>query len=102
MDIRSSMDGLRSLLGVNSTAVSLPQTKSNSAASGSSFDSDQATLSSAASEVSQTAAGDGVRMDKVAAVQASLAAGTYDVPATAVASKIVDSMLAGGVGGGQP
>jgi anti-sigma28 factor (negative regulator of flagellin synthesis) len=36
-----------------------------------------------------------VRTDKVAAVQAALAAGTYDVPASAVASKVVDSMLGG-------
>jgi anti-sigma28 factor (negative regulator of flagellin synthesis) len=34
-----------------------------------------------------------VRTDKVASVQAALAAGTYDVPALAVASKIVDAML---------
>ncbi|MGB0064881.1 MAG: flagellar biosynthesis anti-sigma factor FlgM [Terracidiphilus sp.] len=101
MDIRSSMDGLRSLLGVNPTAPSPTQSKSNTAAAGSSFDSDRATFSSAASEVSQSAAGDGVRTDKVAAVQSALAAGTYHVPATAVASKLIDSMLADGLGAGQ-
>jgi negative regulator of flagellin synthesis FlgM len=57
--------------------------------------SDRATLSSAGSEVSQTAADPEVRMDKVAAVQAALAAGTYNVPASAVASKVVDAMLGG-------
>jgi len=31
-------------------------------------------------------------MDKVASVQAALAAGTYKVPAGAVASRVVDSM----------
>ena len=96
MDIRSSMDGLRSLLGVNPTDASAPQAKGSTAAAGSSsFDSDRATFSSAASEVSQAAAGDSVRMDKVTAVQAALAAGTYSVPASAVASKLIDSMLAG-------
>lgn len=95
MDIRSSMDGLRSLLGVNTPAPSTAQGKSSgSAAAGSSFDSDQVTFSSAANEVSQSASGDGVRTDKVAAVQAALAAGTYNVPASAVASKVIDSMLA--------
>jgi negative regulator of flagellin synthesis FlgM len=34
-----------------------------------------------------------VRMDKVASIQAALAAGTYNVPAAAVASRVVDSML---------
>jgi anti-sigma28 factor (negative regulator of flagellin synthesis) len=32
-------------------------------------------------------------MDKVASVQAVLAAGTYSVPASAVASNMVDAML---------
>ncbi len=98
MDIRSSMEGLRSLLGVNPAATAAPQSKSNASAgtSGSAFDSDQATLSSAGSEVAQAVSGEGVRMDKVAAVQAALAAGTYNVPASAVASKLVDAMMAGG------
>ena len=60
------------------------------------LDSDRATLSSAGSEVAQTSSGDDVRMDKVAAVQAALAAGTYSVPASALASKLVDAMLSGG------
>jgi len=101
MDIRSSMDGLRSLLGVNSTPSSGTQGKGSTAAAGSSFDSDRATFSSAGSEVSQAVSGESIRTDKVAAVQAALAAGTYSVPASAVASKLVDSMLAGGFAGGQ-
>jgi len=42
-----------------------------------------------------TAGGTEVRMDKVAAIQAALAAGTYNVSALDVASKVVDSMLDG-------
>ena len=56
--------------------------------------SDSATFSSAASEVSQTAGDAGVRMDKVASIQAALAAGSYNVIPAAIASKLVDSMLA--------
>ena len=98
MDIRNSLESLRSLFGVNAATEPAAQNKANaSAASASSFASDQATLSSAASEVSQAASGEGVRADKVAAVQAALAAGTYSVPASAVASKLVDSMLSGGL-----
>lgn len=102
MDIRSSMDGLRSLLGVNPTASSAPQGKSGTSAAGSSFDNDRATFSSAASEVSQSVSGESVRADKVAAVQAALADGTYNVPASAVASRVVDSMLASGLAAGRP
>ena len=96
MDIRNSLDGLRSLLGVNPTAPApTTQTKGSTAAAGSSLSSDSATLSSAASEVLQAASEDGVRMDKVAAMQSALAAGTYDISASAVASKVIDSMLDG-------
>ena len=52
------------------------------------------TLSSAGSEVSQTASDASVRMDKVAEIQAALASGSYNVSASAVASKVVDSMRA--------
>lgn len=96
MDIRSSMDGLKSLLGVTPPATTAPQS-SNSAAlnSTSGLGSDRATFSSAGSEVSLTASDSGIRTDKVAAVQAALAAGSYNVPASAVASKMVDAMLGG-------
>ncbi len=95
MDIRTSLDGLKSLLGVTTPAPAAPQPRSNSAVGGSGLGSDQATFSSAGSEVSQTAAEPGVRTDKVASVQAALAAGTYNVAPSAVASKVVDSMLGG-------
>jgi negative regulator of flagellin synthesis FlgM len=95
MDIRSSLDGLKSLLGVSTPTPATPQAKCSTATSGSALGSDLATLSSAGSEVSLTAAESGVRTDKVAAVQAALSAGTYNVPASAVASKVVDAMLSG-------
>jgi len=97
MDIRDSLDGLKTLLGVTpvSPADKEPRdgTQTATAAGASALGSDRATLSSAGSEVSLTAAESAVRMDKVVAVQAALAAGTYDVPASAVASKVVDAML---------
>jgi negative regulator of flagellin synthesis FlgM len=93
MDIRSSLDGLKSLLGVTPSAPAAPQARGNAAAAGSAFASDRATFSSAGSEVSLSASEPGVRADKVAGVQAAIAAGTYNVPASAVASKVVDSML---------
>lgn len=95
MDIRNSLDGLKSLLGVNPPLPPAAGTKGSAATGGSALSSDHATLSSAGSEVSLTAGDDGVRTDKVAEVQAALAAGTYNVPAAAVASKMVDAMLGG-------
>ena len=96
MDIRSSLDCLRSLLGVNTPTPAANQSKSVVPGGGNSLDSDQATVSSAATEVSQAASGDGVRADKVAAIQSALAQGTYNVPASLVASKLVESMLGAG------
>jgi negative regulator of flagellin synthesis FlgM len=96
MDIRSSLEGLKSLLGTTPAApASSQQPKSGATAGGSALGADSATLSSAGSEVSQTAADSTVRMDKVAGIQAALAAGSYNVSAGAVASKVVDSMLGG-------
>lgn len=96
MDIRSSLDGLKSLLGTAPATPATPQTARNAATGGSGIGSDLATFSSAASEVSLTATDSGVRADKVASIQAALAAGSYNVPASAVASKLLDSMLGGG------
>jgi flagellar biosynthesis anti-sigma factor FlgM len=96
MDISSNLDGLRSLLGVNSAAPAATPVKNGASASTGGLGGDQATLSSAASQVSESAGGDGVRWDKVAQIQSALAAGAYFVPASAVASKVVDAMLAAG------
>ena len=93
MDIRSSLDGLKSLLGVPPAATPATQAKSTPAATPSALTSDRATLSSAGSEVSLTATDSDVRMDKVTSIQSALDSGTYNVPASAVASKMVDSML---------
>jgi len=94
MDIRSSLEGLKSLLGTPETTPAQTQ-QPKSGATTSALGSDRATFSSAGSEVSQTANDSGVRMDKVASIQAALAAGSYNVSAGAVAAKVVDSMLGG-------
>jgi flagellar biosynthesis anti-sigma factor FlgM len=97
MDIRSGLDGLKSLLGVTQpTPAPVQQNRGAAATEGNALGSDRATLSNAGSEVSQTAADGGVRMDKVSGIQAALAAGSYNIPAAAVASRMVDAMLAGG------
>ncbi len=94
MDVRNNVNGLQDLLGVTSSAQTQSQAaKAQPAPTSSTLAGDQATLSSAGATVSQAAAGSDVRLDKVATVQAALAAGTYDVPASAVASKVVDALL---------
>jgi flagellar biosynthesis anti-sigma factor FlgM len=95
MDIRSSLDGLKSLLGVTPPNTAPTQQKANPATTGGGLSADRATFSSAGSEASLSAADPAVRADKVASVQAALAAGTYNVAPSAVASKLVDSMLGG-------
>ena len=92
MDIRSSMEGLRSLLGVSQPSPA-QQTRNAPTTENNILNADHATLSNAGSEVSQSAIDGGVRADKVAQIQAALAAGAYNVPASAVASKMVDAML---------
>jgi negative regulator of flagellin synthesis FlgM len=92
MDIRNSLDGLKSLLGVSQPATGA---RGSATTAPSALGSDSATLSSAGNEVQLTSGEDGVRMDKVAGVQAALAAGTYAVPPSAVATRMVDAMLGG-------
>jgi flagellar biosynthesis anti-sigma factor FlgM len=93
MDIRSSLEGLKSLLGTPAAAPAGSQQPKSSGAAASALGSDRATFSSAASEVAETAGDASVRMDKVAGIHAALAAGNYNVSAGAIASKLVDSML---------
>jgi flagellar biosynthesis anti-sigma factor FlgM len=93
MDIRSSLDGLKSLLGVTASATPPAQSKPSGASSPSALPSDRATFSSAGNQVAQTASDTDIRMDKVSSIQAQLAAGTYNIPPSAVASKMVEAML---------
>ena len=96
MDIRSSLNDLKTLFGVTQPAAADLRPGSGSpspAAQESVIGADSATVSSAASQVAQTATDPGVRMDKVAAVRSALAAGTYRIDASAIASRLVDSML---------
>jgi negative regulator of flagellin synthesis FlgM len=55
--------------------------------------SDSAKVSLAGAMLSQATTGSDVRFEKVAALQQSIAAGTYNVSASDVASRLVDSLL---------
>ena len=94
MDIRNSLDGLKSLLGTTpATPVDTQQAQNTTTTSASALGSDSATLSSAGSEMLLTASDSTVRADKVSSIQTALATGTYNVPASAIATKMVESML---------
>jgi negative regulator of flagellin synthesis FlgM len=54
---------------------------------------DEATLSSAASIVAQSLTGSDVRTDKIAALQQSIAAGTYNVASSDVAGKVLSALM---------
>jgi flagellar biosynthesis anti-sigma factor FlgM len=54
---------------------------------------DEATLSPAASMAARSASDSDVRLDKVSQVQQALSAGTYSIPASEVAGKMIDRML---------
>ncbi|WP_348261384.1 flagellar biosynthesis anti-sigma factor FlgM [Telmatobacter sp. DSM 110680] len=103
MEIRNNAEALKAFLGVSSPASAQAQqvrsNESNTVQAG--FAGDQATLSQAGTEVSQSAALEGVRADRVMTIQQALAAGTYNVPASAVADKVIDSMLGGAPGLGR-
>ena len=54
---------------------------------------DEAKLSTTAGVMAQALLGSDLRTDKVAALQQSIAAGTYNVPAPAVADKLMRALL---------
>jgi negative regulator of flagellin synthesis FlgM len=96
MEVRNGAEALKTLLGVPSTpSTQGPHGKGQLSSGQSALAGDRATVSFAGAEVSQSVAEVGVRTEKVAAVQAALAAGSYSVPSIAVAKKVVDAMLGG-------
>jgi flagellar biosynthesis anti-sigma factor FlgM len=98
MEIRNNAEALKAFLGVSSSAsAKATQVRGNENAAGqAAFAGDQATLSHAGTEVLQSASDASVRTDKVMAIQQALAAGTYNVEASAVAVKVIDAMVGGG------
>ncbi|HTV16509.1 MAG TPA: flagellar biosynthesis anti-sigma factor FlgM [Acidobacteriaceae bacterium] len=93
MNVNNDVQGLQQLFPtqeIGKTEAAAPQ-RSGTETSSSAVD--QATLSPAASMAAEAAQDSGVRMDKVTAVQQAIAAGTYSVPSSDVAGKIIDQML---------
>ncbi len=94
MELRNGLDGLKALLGASAAEMlQSRQMERNASPESGNLDGDQATVSNAGSEALRTASDEGVRMEKVTAVQAALTAGTYNVPANDVAAKLINSMI---------
>jgi len=94
MDIRNNLDGLQSILDPSSTTTQKVRSSTSSKTSDEQpAKCDHASLSYAGTEALNSAHGLDVRSDKVAAIQNAIANGTYHVPASAVAGKMVDAML---------
>ena len=93
MDIRTDFQNLQRISG----EAAVPRSERAAGVAGSTNSSapssDEAHLSSAAKMATQTGSLPDVRADKVAGVQAALAAGTYNVSSSEVAGKLIDHML---------
>jgi negative regulator of flagellin synthesis FlgM len=93
MNVNNNVQGLQQLFpaqGGARTENTAAQQSGSAAVSGS---ADQTTLSPAASMAAASAQDSGVRMEKVASIQQAIAAGTYNIPASAVAGKMMDHMM---------
>jgi len=94
MNVNSDIQGMQQLFPTQEiarTETAAGQQSGAGTVSGST--ADEATLSPAASMAAEAAQDAGVRADKVTAVQQAIAAGTYSVPASAVAGKMIDQLL---------
>lgn len=92
MNVSNNLQGLQQLFSSPEVAEA---TGKAGAAVAQSADSggDKATLSAAASLAAAAAPDSDVRMEKVAEIQQALASGTYNIPASQVAGKMIDQML---------
>jgi flagellar biosynthesis anti-sigma factor FlgM len=93
MDIRNNYDNLKQLIGTQSTTGTSTSSRSGAKTSSSNLDGDEAQVSSAANMITMAASSSDVRTEKVQSVQSALEAGTYNIDASAVASKVIDHML---------
>ena len=94
MNIRTNLDGLQSILDLSSSSMpKIQQSTGSQISKEQPANGDHATLSQAGTEALNSTRSSDVRSEKVAEIRAALLSGTYAVPASAVAVKMVDSML---------
>ena len=93
MNIGNNIENLTQIFDPQTTGVAPTKTSAQNLTQNEAQKTDQAQLSTTASQVAQSAASSDIRLDKAASIQNALQAGTYSVPASAVAQKVVDSLL---------
>jgi negative regulator of flagellin synthesis FlgM len=93
MNVQNNLQGMQQLLSSQEVTKAENGRPGGAAQAKTESGTDQATLSSAASVAAQTSPDADVRMEKVAQVQQALAQGTYSVPSSEVAGKMIDQML---------
>ena len=95
MNVPNTIESLGQLFPSDATSTSVVrQTVQGSQSEG--LTADQTTVSSTASQVAVSANEPEVRMDKVASIQSVLLSGTYQVSASDVADKLIQTMTAEG------
>jgi flagellar biosynthesis anti-sigma factor FlgM len=98
MNITSGIGSAAQALNVLSTASTngtdgVKQTNNGGATAGVQPQSDATSLTAAGGLLTQALSGDDTRAGKVQALQQAIVAGTYNVSASAVADKLIQSML---------
>jgi negative regulator of flagellin synthesis FlgM len=101
MSYTNGLNGLGTVTGAIETTENVKVQGKGAAVSGSPQQvsntnvqhADQAQLSTAAGSIAQVLGTSDVRTDKVQALQQAIASGSYNVPSSAVADKMIESML---------
>jgi flagellar biosynthesis anti-sigma factor FlgM len=91
--IGSGQQGFAGVAPVAEKPVATTNEVVNTVSQASGLEEDQTNISASGGLLSQVIRGTEVSSDRIAALQQSIAAGTYSVPASAVADKLIQSLL---------